>query len=134
LFITAPNQQLERIARRLNIPLAESHMAELRNFADHFVDPSLRHAVFTADDFDKTSPVSVLVGETYLLLLQLAADEIGEADFWREWKHLQIDRRMTDVGAVLQPASLRQMWKKILLFLKKPADVYELSAPGVEKN
>jgi hypothetical protein len=91
LLLAAPRRQLERIGQRLNIPLSETNRIEIDNFADHFVDPRLRHSVFGPNDFDTIPHVSPLSRQAYHWLRRLATDRIdnGDAPFWAAWERLR---------------------------------------------
>lgn len=91
LFVTDPRAQLTRVACVLNIPLGEKELAAIEDFSSHFLDPNLRHSHFTRYDFDAIPDVSPLIRQAYLLLYQLAVDEVtpGAPEFWAKWKQLR---------------------------------------------
>lgn len=88
LVIAQPRKQLERIARRLKIPLNDSNKAGIEQFAANFLDPNLRHSFFNQTDFDTVADVSPLTREAYLWLHQLATDQIptDSPAFWSAWE------------------------------------------------
>jgi hypothetical protein len=91
LLARDPRAQLERIARKLALTLDDATARELDRFAAHFFDESLRHSVFSTQDFDATSDVARLTQNAYLLLHDLATDRHGAETFWPAWKRVQHD-------------------------------------------
>jgi hypothetical protein len=91
LLMADPHGQIERIGHRLNIGLSDLNRAEVDSFADHFVDPNLRHSIFGPSDFDSIAHVSPLSRQVYHRLHQLATDRIEDVDdrFWTAWQHLR---------------------------------------------
>jgi hypothetical protein len=90
LVMADPRRQLERIAGRLNIALDDGNHAEIGHFAEHFVDPTLRHNLFQPSDFDTIPHLSPLSRRAYSWLQQLATDRIDSSDsgFWAAWHRL----------------------------------------------
>jgi len=88
LVMADPREQLERIARGLNIQLDASNKAGIEQFARDFLDPGLRHSFFDASDFDTIPDLPPLSREAYLWLRWLATDRIGSnsPQFWRAWE------------------------------------------------
>ena len=83
-----PRPQLERIARRLNIPIDDAGRAGIDLFAGQFLDPDLRHSYFNASDFETDPNLPPLTREAYLWLRALATDRL-EPDsprFWSAWE------------------------------------------------
>jgi hypothetical protein len=88
LVMADPREQLERIARGLDIQLDASNKAGIEQFAKDFLDPNLRHSFFDESDFDTTPGIPPLSREAYLWLRLLATDRI-ESDspqFWQAWE------------------------------------------------
>jgi len=90
VLMADPHRQLERIARALNLPLKEEYFAAIDDFANHFLNPNLRHSFFGPDDFDLDPSLSPLPGEAYLWLRMLATDEIpsNSSRFWTAWERM----------------------------------------------
>ncbi|HYL27244.1 MAG TPA: hypothetical protein VEW74_05370 [Candidatus Nitrosotalea sp.] len=88
LLMQDPRTQLERIARKLELPRADA--AEIDRFSGEFLDAKLRHTLFTLDDIDVTTQVGRLTRDAYALLHDVAADR-READdaFWLRWQELE---------------------------------------------
>lgn len=84
LLIAEPQAQLERIACALDIPVDEQTRDEVRGFAENFLDPRLRHNLFSDLDFDPLHNLSPLAREAYLWLRQLATDQTAHdsSRFW----------------------------------------------------
>jgi len=88
LVMADPREQLERIARGLDIQLDASNKAGIEQFAKDFLDPNLRHSFFDESDFDTTPGIPPLSREAYLWLRRLATDRIGSdsPQFWQAWE------------------------------------------------
>jgi hypothetical protein len=88
LLMADPRQQIERVARGLNIPLDDSNRTGIAQFASDFLDPNLRHSFFNESDFDTTPNLRPLTREAYLWLRRLATDRIGtdSPQFWSAWE------------------------------------------------
>jgi hypothetical protein len=88
LVMAAPRQQLERIARGLDIPLNEASKAGIDQFVADFLDPGLRHNFFDVSDFEVNPKVSPLTREAYLWLYELATDQtpVDSPRFWAAWE------------------------------------------------
>ncbi|MGH7840764.1 MAG: sulfotransferase family protein [Candidatus Binataceae bacterium] len=88
LIIAEPRQQLERLARGLNIPLDDSSRAGIEQFSTDFLDSSLRHTFFNVSDFELDLNLPPLTREAYLWLHRLATDRMptDSAQFWAAWK------------------------------------------------
>ena len=87
ILMAQPQNQLERVARALDIPLDEHTRAEVRSFARNFLDPELRHSLFSEYDFDPAHNLSPLAREAYLWLRRLATDQLTDDScrFWSAW-------------------------------------------------
>lgn len=89
-LIANPRGQLERIARRLAIPVSPGAQAEVNRYASEFLDASLRHTVFGLDDVDATTEAGRLARDAYGLLLDLAGDRRErDAAFWNAWERIR---------------------------------------------
>ncbi len=92
LLARHPQAQLERIGRSLDLPLDDAVARELDRFAGDFFDDSLRHSVFSTNDFDATTDIARLTQQAYLLLHDLATDRnAGTERFWPAWKQVRRD-------------------------------------------
>jgi len=86
LFMSDPRAQLERIARKLRIPVPESAAGEIERFASEFLNEGLRHTLFSPDEIDASTPLGRQTRDAYGLLLALAAGEREPDDaFWSQW-------------------------------------------------
>ena len=88
LLMAEPQLQLERIAWSLDIPVDEQTRNALRSFGDNFLDPRLRHNLFSELDFDPVHNLTPLAREAYLWLRQLATDQTAHdsSRFWLAWQ------------------------------------------------
>lgn len=91
LLMNDPQGQMERIARHLQIPLDVRQSEEVAHFATDFLQPELRHHVFTREDFDTIPHVSLLTREAFLWLHRLATDRLppDSPRFWSAWENTQ---------------------------------------------
>lgn len=83
LLMADPRGQLERIARKLQLP---APAGEVEKFASEFLDAKLRHSIYSPDQIDAITEVGRLTRDAYTLLYQVAADfrEV-DGDFWSAW-------------------------------------------------
>lgn len=97
-----PIGQLTRMAETLALPLTDQVRASIRQYAEGFLRPDMRHSRFTAQDLARDERVNRLTREAYGWLDRLAADEIGtdDAEFWQAWE--RTERQVADLGPVLQ--------------------------------
>jgi hypothetical protein len=88
LLMAEPRHQLERIARRLDLPLDDASTAGIAQFVDGFLDPNLRHNFFGAADVETDLNLPPLSHEAYLWLRRLATDrtENDSPEFWAAWE------------------------------------------------
>jgi len=93
LLMQQPRPQLERIARRLNLPApSEAASREIDRFASDFLDERLRHTRFSPDEFDPTTDESRLIKAAFFLLYESAADRIEpNAKLWSGWEKIERD-------------------------------------------
>ncbi|HYL26892.1 MAG TPA: sulfotransferase [Candidatus Nitrosotalea sp.] len=90
LLSASPHEQLERIARALDLPFDAAILAQIDAFAGDFLDAGLRHNVFASDDFDRTTGAGRLARTAYLALHDLATGRSQPAaDFWSSWMAIQ---------------------------------------------
>ena len=97
LLMADPRRGLERIARALKLSLNEANVADIEDFANHFLDEKLRHSFFKPGDFDLEPGLSPVTREAYLWLRMLATDEmpIKSPRLWTAWE--RISRSLTDL-------------------------------------
>jgi O-antigen biosynthesis protein len=89
LLAREPHEQLERIAHAFSVALNADVSAEIDRFASDFLDASLRHNVFSAEEFDTDSDVGRLARDAYLSLYGLAIDSCSaDTAFWATWKEI----------------------------------------------
>jgi len=114
LFMADPGRQLRRIAQQLDIPLNETHEADIRKFSDHFVNPSLQHTVFGGDACKNSLPAAMISHEAYALLRQRACDTIDDNSFWEQWLELRLAHKTTSASVMFNGASPKQILKNLL--------------------
>jgi hypothetical protein len=88
MVMADPRRQLERIAHGLEIPLDDTNKAGIEQFACNFLDPNLRHSLFSESDFETDPNLPPLTREAYLWLRRLATDRM-QTDaplFWSAWE------------------------------------------------
>jgi hypothetical protein len=83
-----PYQELERIARGLDIPLDDTSKDRISEFASDFLDANLRHNFFDASDFELNLDLPPLTREAYLWLRWLATERTttDSPQFWEAWE------------------------------------------------
>jgi hypothetical protein len=88
LVMSDPYQELERIARGLDIPLDDTGKARIGQFASNFLDANLRHSFFNVSDFELDLNLPPLTREAYLWLRWLATDRTAtdSPQFWGAWE------------------------------------------------
>jgi len=92
LLARAPRSALERIARRLDLPIDAAVAREIDRFTADFFDHGLRHSVFSTHEFDATTDAARLTQTAYLLLHDLATDRLRPGEtFWRAWTKVRCD-------------------------------------------
>jgi hypothetical protein len=88
LLMGDPRGQLERIARKLELPAAGSPQAD--SFVNDFLDLKLRHTVFSAEEIDANTEPGRLTRRGYGLLREIAEDRRAIDDgFWKQWADLK---------------------------------------------
>lgn len=90
-LIDAPETQLLRITRQLELPVNTNVEAGIEDYAQRFVRKSMRHTRFTDAELAATPDLNVLVLDAYRLLQRLALDEwhIEDATFWGAWMEVE---------------------------------------------
>jgi hypothetical protein len=92
LLMGDPRGQLERIARKLELPAAQGPQVD--SFVNDFLDVKLRHTVFSDNEIDASTEVGHLTRRGYGLLREVAEDRRAIDDaFWRQWREIQDDAR-----------------------------------------
>jgi hypothetical protein len=88
LVISDPRQELERIARGLDIPLNDLGRVGISQFVSDFLDANLRHSFFNVSDFELNLDLPPLTREAYLWLRRLATDRTAtdSPQFWEAWE------------------------------------------------
>lgn len=94
LLMQDPRGQLERIARKLQIPETANSASEIEHFANDFLDVVLRHSVFSESDIDTSTDVGLLTRRAYVVLYELALDaRQADQEFWHAWKRIETSCR-----------------------------------------
>ncbi len=91
LLMDDPVGQLERVARRLELPLDSGARSGIRRYAESFLDPDRRHTRFGLADLAKEERVNPLVRQAYPWLHRLARDEVAadSAALWDAWARIE---------------------------------------------
>jgi hypothetical protein len=83
-LMRAPRDQLERIARGLDLPIRSA--TAIDGFVNEFLDAKLQHTIFALDDVDASTGAGRLTRDAYRLLDDVAAgDRTLDAGFWSAW-------------------------------------------------
>lgn len=127
-----PPKQLERVARALAIPLDPAARERIREYADDFLRPGMRHSRFTLEDLVDNPNIIGVVRRAYPILHRLAYDQTSPEDpaLWREWS--RVEQELADLGSILAEmdslrmrllktrwnpfsplAALRQQWRNL---------------------
>lgn len=90
-MLDAPEEQLKRIARVLELPSPDYAPQALREYAEEFLTPELRHNVAAGSLLSEAEQVSPFIQELYLLLQQLSADmlPVNGSEFEQRWRALE---------------------------------------------
>jgi|GEM_PF-539356 len=97
LLMAQPREQLERIARVLELPtLASAQQEDIREFSEDFLSPKLHHNRVACERLDDNPDLDPLARDAYRWLRRMAEDEIDTSDprSWREWSRIE-DRLVT---------------------------------------
>ncbi len=102
LVLAHPAPQLGRIAAALGLPVNPQAEAAIQAYAGQFLQPGMRHTVFTDRELSRNGCVNELTREAYLSLRRLATGECGADDphFWQHWE--RIERRLAAMAPVLR--------------------------------
>jgi hypothetical protein len=88
ILMSDPRGQLERIARKLELPAATTPQVD--SFVSDFLDAKLRHSVFSTNAIDSSTETGRLTRKAYGLLRDVAEDRrLIDAAFWRQWREIQ---------------------------------------------
>lgn len=111
--------QLERIATSLDLPLTANTRAAIWAYTDEFLNPGLRHSLFTDKDLDTDSSINELTRDAYRWLCRLATDAIdpNAPELWQDWD--RIESTLAMLAPVLRhsdrlEADLRQAQRSLL--------------------
>jgi O-antigen biosynthesis protein len=93
LLAQDPQAQLARLGRWLELPAPDAERRrEIDRFTTDFLDPALRHNVFSEEQFDGESEAGRLTQAAYLALYELATDRRSADDaFWTAWEEIAYD-------------------------------------------
>ena len=99
-----PRAQLERIAKKLQLPLDEGSRQGILEFSESFLRGGMRHTVYDDGDLEKAERLNPLTRDAYRWLRKLSVDEIAADDheFRSDWE--RIERALA-----LQAPSLRYL-------------------------
>jgi len=89
LLMANPGAQLERMAKKLGIALADRRGIE--EYTQNFLKPGMRHSRFTTDDLERDERIHPLVRQAYTWLYRLAADQRPQDDprAWDDWARIE---------------------------------------------
>jgi len=93
LVIADAERQLERIATTLDLPQTYATKANVREYANQFLNPNLRHTRFTDEDLAQNPRLNPITREAYRWLYRLATDSVDphSPDIWRAWEQIEHD-------------------------------------------
>ena len=93
LVIADAVKQLGRIARTLDLPQTTATTARVREYANQFLNPNLRHTRFTDADLAQNPRLNPITGEAYRWLYRLATDSVDPhaPEIWRTWEQIEHD-------------------------------------------
>ena len=118
LLMDDPVAQLERVARRLELPLDATARAGIGAFAESFLDPGRRHTRFGVEDLEKEERLNPLVRQAYPWLHRLARDEVSpeSPELWEAWS--RIEATLDAMAPLLRhldqlQAELRRRWRPL---------------------
>jgi hypothetical protein len=91
LLMDAPVEQLQRLARLLQLPMSDTQQCDIEAYANEFLRTGMRHTRFTDEDLDRAVDLNPLVRNAYRLLYRLANDEWSSDDprFWDAWTGIE---------------------------------------------
>lgn len=111
LLMDHPNDELERVARGLDLPLDDVTRARMSDYAAGFLADGMRHTRF--DEQDLSEGVNPLARDAYHWLRRLAADEVAPdaPDLWAAWD--SIERRLIELAPLLRyvDAADQRLWR-----------------------
>jgi len=86
-------RQLERIATTLDLPRTATTKASVQEYANQFLDPSLRHTRFTDADLAQNPRLNPITREAYRWLYRLATDSVDphSPEIWQAWEQIEHD-------------------------------------------
>lgn len=103
MVMADPRQQLERIAKGLNIPVSDDSRTAIEQFASNFLDPNLRHSYFDVSALELDLKLPTLTREAYLWLRSLATGHTrtDAPQFWKAWQSNReaVHRLVADAAA-----------------------------------
>jgi len=101
LLADAP-AELHRIRETLGLPVGHESDRAIRDFAEGFIRPDMRHTHFSIDDVVRNERVHPLVRDAYAWLDRLARGEIDlrNQEFQQDW--VRIERSVYELAPVLR--------------------------------
>jgi len=102
LLMEDPGPQLERLARRLALPLDDAARAGIRDYTEAFLSGDRRHTRFSEEDLYRAERLNPLTRDAYLWLHRLATDQIDDdsPELWKDWA--RIEAALADLAPVLR--------------------------------
>jgi hypothetical protein len=97
-LLTAPMDQLNRIAAGLALEVDETVESEKRNFCENFIRSGLRHSQFTVEELRQSDRINPMIKSAYPWLDRLAKDETDSSNetLWQAWASIHEQLRQLD--------------------------------------
>ena len=91
LLMTEPREQLDRLARKLAIPLDTRAERGIEEYVTEFREPGMRHTRFAEADLDQDPRLNPLTRDAYRWLWRLANDRVDpeNEDLWSDWSRIE---------------------------------------------
>jgi hypothetical protein len=91
LLMAEPRQQLERLGRKLTIPLDDRARQSTAEYVSSFLRPGMRHTRFSEADLDREPRLNPLTRDAYRWLWRLANDLVDPRDpeLWNDWARIE---------------------------------------------
>ncbi len=128
-----PVAQLSRLASELALPQAATTERQIKDYAERFLDPGLRHTRYDAEQLARDDQVNPIVRAGYRLLREVSAGMISprEEVFWEQWQ--AVEQGVRDLGPILALMDLREAERRrALTSLLGPLQALSLLKPHLK--
>ncbi|TVS10596.1 MAG: hypothetical protein EA419_10360 [Wenzhouxiangella sp.] len=125
-----PVKHLTRLAGALDLPRSSADGERIRDYAERFLDPGLRHTRFSDADLDASEGLNPIVRNAYRLLRQRSLLDPGTTDevFWQQWR--EVERDLQALAPILDLIDLRENERRrAITSLKGPLQSFALLEP-----